>query len=189
MKKIFLANTLLAGLAAQAESVMPTAMLREDIIVPMALLDVENGNKIVGEVRISYNNYGALFQAEIEGLPQGIYGFHVHENPSCDPAEKDGKMVAGLAAGGHWDPQNTGAHLGPWNNGGHLGDLPALAVDAEGKVQPVLAPRIEDIADLYGRSLMIHAGGDNYSDHPAPLGGGGAGKYCGVIAEPTAKSE
>lgn len=189
MKKCVLTGALLAGLAAQAESVMPTAMLREDIIVPMALLDVENGNKIVGEVRISYNNYGALFQAEIEGLPQGIYGFHVHENPSCEAAEKDGKMVAGLAAGGHWDPQNTGAHLGPWNNGGHLGDLPALAVDAEGKVQPVLAPRIEDIADLYGRSLMIHAGGDNYSDHPVPLGGGGARKYCGVIAEPTAKSE
>ncbi|TXH60168.1 MAG: superoxide dismutase, partial [Thiothrix sp.] len=23
------------------------------------------------------------------------------------------------------------------------------------------------------RALMIHAGGDNHSDHPAPLGGGG----------------
>lgn len=35
MKKIFLANTLLAGLAAQAETVMPTAMLREDIAVKL----------------------------------------------------------------------------------------------------------------------------------------------------------
>jgi len=28
---------------------------------------------------------------------------------------------------------------------------------------------------------MIHAGGDNYADQPAPLGGGGARVACGVI--------
>jgi Cu-Zn family superoxide dismutase len=28
---------------------------------------------------------------------------------------------------------------------------------------------------------MIHAGGDNYSDEPAPLGGGGARVACGVV--------
>jgi len=33
------------------------------------------------------------------------------------------------------------------------------------------------VADVKGRSIMIHAGGDNYSDQPAPLGGGGACKF------------
>jgi len=28
---------------------------------------------------------------------------------------------------------------------------------------------------------MIHAGGDNYSDEPAKLGGGGARMACGVV--------
>jgi Cu-Zn family superoxide dismutase len=28
---------------------------------------------------------------------------------------------------------------------------------------------------------MIHEGGDNYSDQPKPLGGGGARIACGVI--------
>lgn len=28
---------------------------------------------------------------------------------------------------------------------------------------------------------MIHAGGDNYADQPAPLGGGGPRLACGVI--------
>jgi Cu-Zn family superoxide dismutase len=28
---------------------------------------------------------------------------------------------------------------------------------------------------------MIHVGGDNHADHPAPLGGGGARLACGVI--------
>jgi Cu-Zn family superoxide dismutase len=43
----------------------------------------------------------------------------------------------------------------------------------------VLAPRLKT-ADLQGR-LMIHAGGDNYADHPAKLGGGGARVACGVV--------
>ncbi len=28
---------------------------------------------------------------------------------------------------------------------------------------------------------MVHAGGDNHSDHPLPLGGGGERFACGVI--------
>jgi Cu-Zn family superoxide dismutase len=68
-------------------------------------------------------------------------------------------------------------HEGPYGNG-HLGDLPALYANGDGTAtHPVLAPRIK-IADLKGRSLIIHAGGDNYSDHPKALGGGGV---CDII--------
>ena len=35
------------------------------------------------------------------------------------------------------------------------------------------------LKELDGRSLMLHAGGDN--DHPEPLGGGGARIACGII--------
>jgi Cu-Zn family superoxide dismutase len=45
---------------------------------------------------------------------------------------------------------------------------------------PVLAPRMK-MADLKGKALMVHVGGDNHADHPAPLGGGGARMACGVI--------
>jgi len=104
----------------------------------------------------------------------------VHENPSCEPQEKDGKMVAALSAGGHYDPAATKRHGLPWGDG-HLGDLPGLYVDASGNANnPVLAPRLK-MAEVSGRSLMIHAGGDNHADHPAPLGGGGARFACGVI--------
>ena len=36
---------------------------------------------------------------------------------------------------------------------------------------------------LTGRTIMIHEGGDNYSDSPQPLGGGGARIACGVIPD------
>ena len=91
-------------------------------------------------------------------------------------------MTAAAAAGGHYDPEETGHHGTPWGDG-HLGDLPALYVDDDGMATlPVLAPR-PDMDDLKGRALMIHAGGDNYSDQPKPLGGGGARVACGVIPE------
>ena len=65
---------------------------------------------------------------------------------------------------------------------GHLGDLPALYVAADGSASnPVLAPRLK-LADIRNRSLMIHPGGDNHADHPAPSGGGGTRIACGVIA-------
>ncbi len=151
-----------------------------DITVQMNAVDEKGIGKSVGAVVISETTYGVVFSPSLAGLPQGLHGFHVHENPSCGPKEKDGKMVPALAAGGHYDPASSNTHGLPWGDG-HLGDLPALFVDAMGNANyPVLAPRLK-IADVKGRSLMVHAGGDNHADHPAPLGGGGVRMACGVI--------
>ena len=141
----------------------------------------ENGvGAEVGKVTMSETRYGVVFTPELTGLAPGLHGFHVHENPSCAPSTKDGKTVPAGAAGGHLDPKKTGQHGAPWGDG-HLGDLPAIYVDASGKAtHPVLAPRLK-LADLANRALMIHEGGDNYSDEPKPLGGGGARMVCGVI--------
>lgn len=84
--------------------------------------------------------------------------------------------------GGHFDPQKTGKHLGPYNAFGHYGDLPALYVNADGAaVLPTIAPRMLT-RDLYDHAFVIHAGGDNYSDNPEKMGGGGARFACGVLA-------
>lgn len=134
----------------------------------------------LGTIEITLSNYGLVFTPALQGLAPGLHGFHLHQNPSCEPKEKDGKMVAALAAGGHFDPQLTNKHDAPWGTG-HLGDLPPLYVDENGAAtQPVLAPRLK-VEDLAGRALVIHAGGDNHSDHPAALGGGGARVACGVL--------
>jgi Cu-Zn family superoxide dismutase len=157
-----------------------SALARADLSISMNLVDEKGAGKPIGEVKVSESAYGLVFTPMLNGLPPGLHGFHVHENPSCAPKEKDGKMVAALGAGGHYDPMATKHHGMPWGDG-HLGDLPALYVDAQGNAaNPVLAPRLK-MADLKARSLMIHMGGDNHSDHPAPLGGGGVRVACGVI--------
>lgn len=151
-----------------------------DTVVPMHMATEAGAGAGVGSITIAESAYGLVFSPALRGLPPGIHGFHVHQNPDCGPAEKAGKMGPALAAGGHFDPQATGQHGAPWG-AGHLGDLPALFADTNGEaVQAVLAPRLK-LADLVGRSLMLHAGGDNHADHPSPLGGGGARVACGVI--------
>lgn len=148
--------------------------------VQLTMVDEKGIGKSVGEVSLTETPYGVVFSPSLAGLPPGLHGFHVHENPSCEPKEKDGKMVAALGAGGHFDPAGSKHHGFPWGDG-HLGDLPPLFVDAKGNADhPVLAPRLK-LSDLKGRSLMVHAGGDNHADHPAPLGGGGERLACGVI--------
>lgn len=152
----------------------------DEIVVTVALATDAGVGKEVGTIKVQDTAYGALFTPNLRDLPPGLHGFHVHENGHCGPAEKDGKMTAGMAAGGHLDPAKTGKHLGPYGDG-HLGDLPPLVVDADGTATlPVLAPRLK-VKDLSERSLMIHAGADNYSDQPKPLGGGGARIACGVV--------
>lgn len=152
-----------------------------ELAVPMNLVDEKGGSQAVGLITVSETPYGLLFTPALTGLPTGIHGFHVHENPSCAPKEKDGKMAAAMAAGGHYDPHKTAKHAAPWGDG-HLGDLPGLVIASDGTASyAVLAPRLKTLADIQGRSLMIHAGGDNHADHPAALGGGGARIACGVI--------
>ena len=169
MKTFVAAMILTASFAAAA-----------DTVVTMNLVDDKGTGAEVGTVTISESKYGLVFTPALHGLSPGLHGFHVHANPSCAPAEKDGKSVPALAAGGHLDPAATNKHGEPWGDG-HLGDLPALYVAPDGTAtQPVLGPRLKP-ADIAGRSLMIHAGGDNHSDHPMPLGGGGARVVCGVI--------
>lgn len=138
--------------------------------------------KALGEITVAETPYGLLFQPHLSGLAPGIHGFHVHTNPGCLPGLENGKEVPALQAGGHLDPEKTGKHLGPYNDKGHLGDLPGLVVNADGTATyELLAPRLKSLSELKGHSLMIHAGGDNYSDTPAKLGGGGARFACGVV--------
>ncbi len=157
--------------------------VRADIIVQMHKIGPDGIGESIGELILEDGDDGLTFEPRLKGLTPGMHGMHIHENPSCDAAEKDGVKVAGLAAGGHWDPKKTGKHLGPKGKGGHAGDLPALKVLADGTStidELVTAPMLlEDL--VHKRAIVIHEGGDNYKDDPKPLGGGGARVACGII--------
>jgi Cu-Zn family superoxide dismutase len=169
---ILLASALAGAAQAQAQ----------ELRAEMYLITPEAAHQPIGAVLISGTPAGAKFVADLRDLPPGRHGFHVHERGDCGPGPTDdGAVAPGLAAGGHYDPEGTGKHRGP-EGPGHLGDLPFLTVPADGKgAGEAIAPRIKDAARLKGRALVLHAGGDNYSDEPQPQGGGGARIACGII--------
>jgi superoxide dismutase, Cu-Zn family len=165
-------------------------MLAMAIALPAAAADLvakiykatpDGAGEALGTITVSSVDDGAAFRLDLHGLPPGAHGFHVHEDGNCGPTLLNGGRVPAGAAGGHFDPDHVGAHAGP-HGVGHLGDLPVLLVAADGTAKQTLtAPHIANAGTLRGHALVIHSGGDNYSDSPLPLGGGGGRIACGVI--------
>ncbi len=170
------------GLAMVLASTLACAST--DLSIPgTVVVNIVDGTGIVspaGTIKYEDTEFGLLFTPDLNGLPAGLHGFHIHEKPSCAATMVNDKPVPAGAAGAHYDPEKTGKHGSPYTRLGHKGDLPALYVAHDGTAtNPVLAPRLK-AKELQGRSIMLHVGGDNHSDMPA-LGGGGARMACGVF--------
>ena len=179
-----------AGRLAIAASLVALAMAMSAVAnagaktVEVHRLSHNGPGESVGFVMFSDIEHGLLVTPALHDLePPGLHGAHIHTHADCGTASKHGHMTMGAAAGGHYDPHDTGRHGGPYGQG-HLGDLPNLVVEGDGSATiPVLAPRLR-VADLAGRSIMIHAGADHYQNHAASKHGhgkGGVRMYCGVI--------
>lgn len=148
------------------------AVLADQVTVKMYKTAQKGKGAYIGQIKFRDTKEGLLVRPHLFQLPPGVHGIHVHAKPSC--------ADMGLAAEGHYDPNNTGKHLGPFKKG-HLGDLPRLHVAKNSKAYlPMLAPHLK-VQDLKNHAIIIHADGDNYSDEPKPLGGGGARIACGVV--------
>ncbi|MGQ3891915.1 superoxide dismutase family protein [Legionella sp. CNM-4043-24] len=135
------------------------------------IFSTDSAHKNLGQITFQDSDKGLVITPALTGLPPGPHGFHIHQQGNCGNA--------GMDAGSHYDPAKTDSHLGPLG-AGHKGDLPVLIVAADGHTSgTLLAPHLTT-ADVKGLAVMIHAGGDNYSNQP-PLGGGGARIACGVV--------
>ncbi len=172
MKKILIYLLLLTG----CNNYQPSA--HSDIY----LTTMSGTGQKIGEISFTDTQNGMLVNVNLHNLPSGEHGFHIHENPNCAPdIDANGNLQPALSAGGHYDPGKTGHHMGPNQADGHKGDLPVLTVSMDGTVNVSFSIPNLKVQEIKNRSIMIHAGGDNYSDTPATLGGGGARIACGVI--------
>jgi Cu-Zn family superoxide dismutase len=111
-----------------------------------------------------------VLKAKLADLTPGPHAFHIHEFPDCGPKEKDGVMVPGMAAGAHlFAGHMEGTQMVTYKS--HLGNLPNLVANPDGtSTEEVIAPRLA-LADLVGRSIMIHVSQDD----------GSAREACGVF--------
>jgi Cu-Zn family superoxide dismutase len=168
-------------LSAAAAVALTQGAHAQQLTATMHAIDQQGVGAPLGQIAVASTSEGATFTGTLTGLQSGEHGFHVHAGGDCGPGPDDaGEVVAGGAAGKHWDPDDTGMHRGPMGDG-HMGDLPAFAGPDGTANIAATAPRITDLTQLRGKALMIHAMGDNYADEPKPDGGGGARVACGVI--------
>jgi superoxide dismutase, Cu-Zn family len=119
---------------------------------------------------------GLRITGTVTGLKPGLHGFHIHEYG--DVREPDG-----TAAGGHFNPAGT-AHGGPQDEERHAGDLGNIKANQDGVAKvDIKAPWLK-LHFVIGRSIVVHAGEDDFTSQPS--GDAGARVAMGVIgiAEP-----
>ncbi len=147
-----------------------------------AVAEVKGGPlapQLTGTVRFKDVPGGTEVLAEIRGLPQyqpacgdnppiGPHGFHIHENGNCEIGDPTNPFQA---AGGHWNPT--------WQpHGNHAGDFPVLFSNHGYSLMAFFTDKFK-VADIIGKSIIIHQNPDDYRTQPA----GNAGKRlaCGII--------
>ena len=134
---------------------------------------------ITGVVTFADVPGGVRVCADISGLPPykpasgdkqpvGPFGFHIHEKGHCEVGDPSKPFEA---CGGHWNPTNQ-------PHGNHAGDFPVLFSN-NGVAKMCFFTDRFTVADVLGRSVMIHENPDDYRSQPA--GNSGKRIACGEI--------
>jgi Cu-Zn family superoxide dismutase len=148
------------------------------------------GNGITGTadfVEYAQGN-GQIVQVivNVNGLPPGMHGMHIHTVGKCDPPTF-------ATAGGHFDPGPFGNTDADLNHPYHSGDLPninsaqgpnGLTASATTYTTRFNLSGPLSLFDADGSSIIIHANPDTYSTGTQGQGvAGGARLACGVITK------
>ena len=140
------------------------------------IVDVDGA--VIGMVTFEQTRTGVLVSVDVNGLPPGGHGLHLHAVGACTPDFK--------AATGHINPDQAKHGLrnpeGPDN-----GDLPNLFAAADGTARAEFFTTLVSVSggdmpallDEDGSAVIIH---ENPDDHMTqPIGGSGGRIGCGVI--------
>lgn len=120
------------------------------------------------EVNVAVAGLPPYRPGNINQAPIGPYGFHIHENGSCEIGNPNSPFES---AGEHWNPTNQ-------PHGNHAGDFPVLFSN-NGYSRMIFFTNKFRAEDVIGKSIIIHQNPDDYRTQPA----GNAGKRlaCGII--------
>jgi superoxide dismutase, Cu-Zn family len=170
--------------------------------VAVVIRDVNNAD--VGTATFSQGDDGTVtVNVEVQGLPAGEHGIHIHEYGICDPSGDQPFSTAGShynpTATRHGGPPMDDAHMAamsgtpevtaagsPEASTGHAGDLGNITVNDDGTgTLTVTSDRFTleqgptTLQDLDGSAIVIHQDVDDLVTDPS--GNSGARIACGVI--------
>ena len=161
-----------------------TNSFAEEIKVKVHKISKDGIGNETGSIIFKDSHHGMMVLPNISDLTVGNHAFHIHENPNCMSGVKNGKKIAGLRAGGHFDPERSGHNSHHNHSNKHdkdmkpHGDLPELIADENGNATTSIMTNKLKVSQLLGRSMMVHQYGENDFGKPK---GGGARIACGVI--------
>jgi Cu-Zn family superoxide dismutase len=137
----------------------------------VAKLDPTKGNDVRGTVTFTQKGESVHVATALTGLAPGSeHGIHVHEKGDCSAPD-------GTSAGGHYNPKGS-AH-GSQSGAHHEGDMPNVQAGAYGGADAGFDIAGVKVADLVGKSVIVHRDADDYKSQPA--GNSGPRVACGVI--------
>lgn len=161
--------------------------LTETLEVESITVDMLNndGEQVGTAVFEESTEGGVTLNLNLEGVPAGEYGMHIHEVGSATPPTFED-------AGSHFNPTDAEHGINS-ETGPHVGDLPNLVVPEDGVVaesievpNTTLQPDGENtLNNENGTSLIIHMDADDYESQPT--GDAGDRMLGGVIFEGTAE--
>ncbi|WP_103172809.1 superoxide dismutase family protein [Paracoccus sp. SY] len=162
---------LLMALPAAAQDAAPS----QDQASMIAEIKTAEGESL-GTATVAATPSGMmLVTLELQGVPPGIHGAHIHETGECAPPDFE-------SAGGHLAGDKEHGIMA--ENGPHPGDLPNIHVPDSGTLTVEyfaagLTPELMNDDD--GSAIIIHEQPDDYVGQPSGHAGGRIG--CGTFTQ------
>ncbi len=166
MKKIGM--MILVGLLAAAQGYAANAAA--------VIKGTAEGSTVSGTAMLSDTAAGLKVDVDVNGVPAGTHGIHIHENGSC--------ADLGNAAGTHYNPDGVkhGMVTKDGLTAAHAGDMGNIEIGADGSGSlSMVIPGVTVSGGKYnvaGRAIILHEKQDDFGQ---PTGNAGARIGCGVI--------
>lgn len=133
----------------------------------------KSGTDTQGTAKFTQTGKNVSLDLNVYKLTPGIHAVHIHEKGDCSAAD-------GSSAGGHWNPSNN--DHGKWGaEHFHMGDIGNLTADKDGSARLVFKTDkwcigcTDESKNIVGKSLIIHAGQDDFHTQPTGNAGGRVG--------------
>ncbi len=136
-------------------------------------INSKSGTQTQGTAKFVQTGKNVEMDLNVYKLTPGIHAVHIHEKGDCSSTD-------GSSAGGHWNPTNHD-HGKFGSETFHMGDIGNLNADKDGTARMVFKTDKwcigckDETKNIVGKSLIIHAGLDDFKTQPTGNAGGRVG--------------